>query len=178
MDSNKRKAFTICKASEKYFDELGKLMVSVYSNLPEFPGKTDMPEYYNMLENIGNQTDNPGTELLIALSTDKELLGGVVYIDDMIYYGSGGTAGEVKNAAGFRLLAVSMDARGLGVGKALTMECIRRAKEASKSEIVIHTTKSMMLAWAMYEKIGFERSPDLDFYQQSLYVYGFRLKLK
>jgi hypothetical protein len=52
------------------------------------------------------------------------------------------------------------------------------AAEHGISEVVIHTTKSMQLAWSMYERLGFQRSPDLDFQQHSLPVYGFRLKLK
>jgi len=169
--------YTICEASSQHFSELGKMMVTVYSQLPGFPDKNEMPEYYKTLKNIGNQVDNPGTELLVAVSTGNKLLGGVVYINDMKYYGSGGTANEVKNASGFRLLVVSESARGWGIGKALTQKCIEKAIKSGKSEIVIHTTKSMQQAWGMYERIGFKRSSDLDFLQQSLYVYGFRLKL-
>ena len=35
----------------------------------------------------------------------------------------------------------------------------------------------METAWRMYEKTGFVRSPDLDFKQGELEVFGFRLKL-
>jgi hypothetical protein len=35
----------------------------------------------------------------------------------------------------------------------------------------------MKVAWRMYEALGFERSPDLDFLQGELPVFGFRLKL-
>jgi hypothetical protein len=35
----------------------------------------------------------------------------------------------------------------------------------------------MSVAWQMYEKAGFERSPDLDFMQGELPVFGFRLPL-
>lgn len=34
----------------------------------------------------------------------------------------------------------------------------------------------MMTAWKMYERIGFQRALDLDFMQEELPVYGFRLK--
>jgi len=33
----------------------------------------------------------------------------------------------------------------------------------------------MRVAWSLYQKLGFERSPDLDFAQEELPVYGFRL---
>jgi hypothetical protein len=35
----------------------------------------------------------------------------------------------------------------------------------------------MDVAWSLYTKIGFERSSDLDFSQEGLPVFGFRLML-
>jgi RimJ/RimL family protein N-acetyltransferase len=35
----------------------------------------------------------------------------------------------------------------------------------------------MPVAWRLYEKLGFERSKDLDFSQDGLPVFGFRLWL-
>ena len=43
--------------------------------------------------------------------------------------------------------------------------------------MIIHTTNAMKNAWAMYEKIGFKRSEDLDFMQGNLEVFGFRYLL-
>ncbi len=43
--------------------------------------------------------------------------------------------------------------------------------------MIIHTTMAMQTAWKMYETIGFKRSEDLDFMQEELPVYGFRLLL-
>jgi ribosomal protein S18 acetylase RimI-like enzyme len=95
----------------------------------------------------------------------------------MKHYGSGGSATAEKNAAGFRLLAVSNKARGLGLGKILTMECIEKAKTMNLQQVIIHTTNAMKPAWDMYEKIGFRRSEDLDFKQGNLEVFGFRYQL-
>jgi GNAT superfamily N-acetyltransferase len=103
--------------------------------------------------------------------------GAVVYFGDIRYYGSGGTATQERNAAGFRLLAVDPAMRGKGIGKLLTLECIRKAKDKKQEQLIIHTTMAMQTAWKMYETIGFKRSQDLDFMQQELAVFGFRLKL-
>jgi len=59
----------------------------------------------------------------------------------------------------------------------LTLACIQNARDRNQSEVILHTTKAMEVAWGMYEKMGFKRSPDLDFKQEQLAVYGFRLKL-
>ena len=95
----------------------------------------------------------------------------------MKYYGSGGSATKEKNAAGFRLLAVAHASRGHGIGKLLTEACIQLAKKEHQSQVIIHSTKSMQIAWKMYEKLGFKRSEDLDFNQGELKVFGFRLIL-
>jgi len=156
---------------------LGRLMVAVYSSLDGFPSPDEQPDYYRMLANIGDFTRQSETRILVALTPDHKLLGGVLYFGDMKDYGSGGTAPEVKNASGIRLLAVDAVARGMGVGKALTDACIRLAREKGHAQVVLHTTQAMQIAWRMYEKMGFNRSEDLDFLQQELPVFGFRLRL-
>ena len=168
---------TIREAYPKEFEEIGQLMVNVYSLLEGFPSVEEQPNYYRSLANIGSFTKKPETKLLVAISTENRILGAVLYFGDMKHYGSGGTATKEVNASGIRLLAVDIDSRGLGVGKALTMACIERAKENNNSQVILHTTKAMLKAWALYEKVGFNRSPDLDFKQQGLPVFGFRLKL-
>jgi ribosomal protein S18 acetylase RimI-like enzyme len=159
------------------FEALGALMVDVYSSLPGFPGADVQPAYYEMLAGIGGFSRKPATQVLVAVAADGALLGGVVYFSDMAQYGAGGTAGAVKNASGIRLLGVDPATRGLGVGKALALACIERARTNRHAEVVLHTTKAMQLAWAMYERLGFVRSDDLDFSQGALTVYGFRLRL-
>lgn len=162
-------------ADSSMYDEIGQLMVNVYANLAGFPTPDEQPAYYDMLANIGGFADKDSVELLIAQSKDK-ILGAVVYIGDMKNYGSGGTATSEKNAAGFRLLAVSNEARGLGIGKQLSIACIEKARKEGRQQMIIHTTDAMKVAWGMYEKLGFERSVDLDFLQSGFPVYGFRLR--
>ena len=169
--------YSIRNAKSKEFEEIGKLMVNVYSQLEGFPKQDEQPTYYLMLENIGDLTKKPETELLIAISEEGKIAGGVVYFSDMQYYGSGGTATKERNAAGFRLLAVDPSARRKGVGNLLTHECIRKTKEKNLSQVIIHSTKAMQTAWSMYESMGFKRSEDLDFLQGELPVFGFRLLL-
>jgi GNAT superfamily N-acetyltransferase len=159
------------------YEALGTIMVDVYSNLDGFPTPSEQPKYYKMLRNVGSLSEKPNTKVLIALSDKGKLLGGVVYFSDMAQYGSRGTATEQQNASGIRLLAVRRDTRRGGVGKALTMACIDLARKSGNKQVILHTTKSMQIAWGMYERLGFYRSEDLDFNQGELSVYGFRLNL-
>ena len=174
MNSQK---YIIRDATANEFPEIGKLMVNVYSHLEGFPTKNEQPDYYKMLANIGSLTENPKVKLLIAVSSSGKIVGAVVYFGDMKYYGSGGTATREKDASGFRLLAVDPAARGQGIGKLLTNACIQMAKDEKRTQMIIHTTKTMQIAWEMYENMGFKRSKDLDFLQGELPVFGFRLLL-
>jgi len=172
-----KQEYKIRNAKPEEFEEIGKLMVRVYSQLEGFPKESEQPDYYKMLSNIGEFTNKPETELLVAISPGNKVVGGVIYFSDMQYYGSGGTAIKERNAAGFRLLAVDPSAQGQGVGRLLTNECIRKAKDKRRSQIIIHSTKAMKVAWKMYQSLGFKRSEDLDFMQGDLPVFGFRLLL-
>jgi ribosomal protein S18 acetylase RimI-like enzyme len=62
-----------------------------------------------------------------------------------------------------RLLAVAPEARGLGVGRALVEECVRRARRMGALELGLHTSRSMRIAMGMYERMGFVRAPEHDF---------------
>jgi len=170
--------YTIRNAKPEEFEELGQLMVEVYSQLEGFPKQSEQPEYYKLLAGIGELTKKPNTELIVAVSPEGKIAGGVVYFSDMQYYGSGGTATQEKKASGFRLLAVAPAFRKQGIGKLLTNECIRKAKELKQAQVIIHSTKAMQIAWKMYEELGFKRSKDLDFIQEELPVFGFRLRFK
>src|SRR5882724_3119091 len=74
-------------------------------------------------------------------------------------------------------VAVDDAYRGKGVGKELTRFCIERARAIGKNRLVLHTTRVMQAAWAMYEGLGFVRFPDIDFRQGNLDVFGFQLNL-
>ncbi len=155
----------------------GQLMVRVYAGLEGFPTPQMQPGYYQMLGDIGQFATRPGARVLVAVTPAGDLVGGIVYFGDMAQYGSGGSATAEKNASGIRLLGVDPARRGSGAGKALAQACIALAHAEGQRQIILHTTLAMQVAWAMYEKLGFRRSEDLDFLQQDLQVFGFRLDL-
>ena len=161
-------------AQPEEFHKIGTLMVEVYAALPGFPSPEEQPAYYQLLQQVGDLTLNPGTEILVAVEDPGDIVGAVVYFKDMKVYGSGGTATSEKLAAGFRLLAVDPAHRGKGIGKALTQACIDLARLQGFQKLVIHSTRAMITAWKMYERMGFRRAEDLDFMQGNLQVYGFR----
>jgi GNAT superfamily N-acetyltransferase len=89
--------------------------------------------------------------------------------------------GELMGAAQspeLRLLAVDPGARGLGVGRALVDECIRRARRMGAAELGLHTSRSMQTAMRLYLRMGFVRAPETDFHPEGAeLVEGYRLPL-
>lgn len=169
--------FVIRPARPDEHPRIGRLTVAAYAALPGMPGVDEQPDYYAMLLDVARRARNPAIRVFVAVRDDGELLGCVNLIDDMAFYGSGGAASSLTDAAGIRLLAVAAVSRGHGVGKALTRYCIDAARALGRSSVVLHTTRAMHIAWGMYERLGFERVAALDFRQGDLDVFGFRLRL-
>ena len=142
--------YSIRKAHPIEFSALGGLIVNVYASLPVMPGVADQPDYYAVLRDVAKRANNPANSVFIATSKLGGLLGSVDFISDMKHYGVRGAASTISNAAGIRYLAVKTDFRGNGIGRSLTAYCVDRAREFGKSAIILHTTRPMATAWAMY----------------------------
>jgi len=168
---------TIRPVRSEEYERLGKLLVAAYAALPGMPQPDEQPDYYAMLANVGGRAARPSLTVFVAANAAGDLLGSLDFIADMRHYGSGGPASGISDAAGVRLLAVDGAHRGQGAGKALTVFCIERARALGKARVVLHTTRAMQTAWAMYEALGFVRFPDIDFQQGNLAVFGFQLNL-
>jgi predicted N-acetyltransferase YhbS len=114
------------------------------------------------------------TELIVA-----EHLGQVV--GSVTFYPDGSRYGEEvwpDGWAGLRLLAVHPESRGVGLGRALVQECIRRCRQRGIPTLGLHSTEAMRVARGMYERMGFIRAPEFDFHPTSrTTVVAYRLDL-
>jgi len=70
--------------------------------------------------------------------------------------------GASEGEAALRMLAVAPHARRRGIGRALTLECIRRASEVGCHRLRLLSADSMTAAHALYEQLGFVRVPAQD----------------
>jgi GNAT superfamily N-acetyltransferase len=81
--------------------------------------------------------------------------------------------------AAFRVLAVHPVARGRGLGRKLTEDCLRRATELGAPAVGLHTLAMMEVAGALYARMGWVRAPRWDFYPlPDLRVEAYRLDLE
>jgi ribosomal protein S18 acetylase RimI-like enzyme len=136
-----------------------------------YPGES-WERYITM---VGDLRPRAGEGEIILAQRAGDLVGSVTFYADGSKSGQGewpeGWSGVVR-------LAVLPAARGLGIGRTLIDECLRRARERSAATLALHTTEWMAVARAMYECIGFVRAPEFDFYPRSGVVgLGYRYDL-
>jgi ribosomal protein S18 acetylase RimI-like enzyme len=82
------------------------------------------------------------------------------------YCVAGSSMAEISHPgeAEFRMLAVAPEARGRGVGRALASWCVDRARADGRSAVVLSTLTTMHAAHRLYERMGFVRTPDRDWW--------------
>ncbi len=177
MTSFRHPKYSIRDAQPNEFPLLGELTVSAYASLPGMPAVVEQADYYEVLRDVAKRARPPATRVFAAVSDCGELLGAVTFFADMSRYGSGAAASSISNAAGIRYLAVKPECRGSGIGRSLTACCVDVARGLGRSTVILHTTKAMPTAWAMYQRMGFQRCAEIDFQQGTLEVFGFRLDL-
>ena len=113
-------------------------------------------------------------ELAVALDDDGTLLGTVTYCRAGTPWAEVSAPGEAE----FRMLAVAPGARGRGVGRTLTAWCLDRARAEDCRGIVLSTLPQMAPAHRLYERLGFVRTPEQDWYPApGVHLITYRLDL-
>ena len=122
-----------------------------------------------MMALLGKAADLAGSGELIVAECHGIIVGAVAYMPP---HAPKADYFDIAWPA-IRMLVVDPDARGLGVGKALTTECIDRARRDRSSIIALHTSPIMTAALSMYLKLGFHRvrpAPPLHGVDYAVYV--------
>jgi len=153
-------------------DATGDLMVAAYL---EFTPPNAPSQWQHYLDDIRAVRRRLADATLIVAEDAGRIVGAVTYYADGSKESAGGWP---PSWAVFRLLAVHPAARGRGIGRLLVEECIRRARAAGAAAVGLHTTHLMNVARAMYERMGFVRVPDRDFFPvPDFRVMAYRLTL-
>ena len=115
-------------------------------------------QYHSYLDEIADVAGRAArTTILVAVDGDRIIGSATLELDDRTSDEAGPLA---PDEAHIRMLGVSTEARGAGVGKALMAECERRAVAAGRGRMTLHTTIRMRAARAMYESLGYARTND------------------
>jgi ribosomal protein S18 acetylase RimI-like enzyme len=115
----------------------------------------------------------------IVAEQERGIVGTVILYPVGTVFAVPGSPSITRTLPEVRLLAVAPEARGRGVGEALMHECIRRAHESGVTALTLHTTDMMRAAMRLYERLGFQRAPELDFHPvPDITIKGYRLELR
>jgi GNAT superfamily N-acetyltransferase len=147
-------ALTVRPARDEELDAAGELVARAYAGEPDMVGHDD---YLETIRNARARTRR--AEVLVAVDETGRLLGSVTYVPD---HTSPWAEVERPGEAGFRMLGVPAEARGRGVGTALVLACIDRARAAGRSAVAISTTAERAAAQRLYLELGFRRDPERD----------------
>jgi GNAT superfamily N-acetyltransferase len=158
-------------------EEAGRLTVAAYDTVEGLPIGDG---YRAELADVARRMTH--ADVLVALDDEGEraagrprLLGCVTFVPDAA---SPAAEFEGDRTAGIRMLGVAPDARGRGLGEALTRACIDRAAAGGCEFLVLHTTRWMTVAQRLYPRLGFERAPELDLEPApGLELLGYRYQL-
>jgi ribosomal protein S18 acetylase RimI-like enzyme len=130
---------------------VARLSVEAYREVADAVG----PEVWSRMErNLSRLGGDSPDAVTIVAEVDGELAGTAEYLGP-----TGRRIGLVESVpegeAYIGRLGVAPNARGRGLGRALTEECIRRARADGARTIGLATRDVMAAARAMYESLGF-----------------------
>jgi ribosomal protein S18 acetylase RimI-like enzyme len=162
-------AFTIRLVELADFEALGQITLSAYEANRDDLGD----DYRRELRDVAARA--AACPVLVAVRADGTLLGGVTYVP-----GPGNPFSELERdgEVGIRMLAVDPGAQGLGVGRALTIACLERARDEGRPGVALYTRPANIPAQRLYETLGFVRDPDRDWeYEPGRWLWAFALAL-
>lgn len=130
----------------------GTLVADVYG------GEQLLEDEDGYLGTVADALPRARDAVLLAALDGEELVGTATYARSLTRFAELAGPGEAE----MRMLAVAPSARGRGVGRLLTRACIDRAREEGCERFVLSSGPRMTGAHAMYEGMGFDRSPERD----------------
>lgn len=136
-------------------------------------------EHWNGLKDAisSGADEDDGVEILVA-EIDGEIVGSVVLCPGNTDAYKG--LFSISEHPEIRMLAVDKNARKQGIAEQLIEACIKRSKARGSKYIGLHTGEFMSSAIRLYEKLGFEHLPSLDFepINDGVIVKSFRLQIQ
>jgi GNAT superfamily N-acetyltransferase len=159
-------------------DDRQALLVLTLDAYAEYRPAMPPPVWRQYLQGIIDAVIDPHPAEQIVAERDGVLVGTVLLYPAGASLPRPGDPAHTLADPELRLLAVARAARHTGVATALVDECLRRARAAGAAAITLRTSDLMRSAVALYERLGFARTPELDFRPApDVLVKGYRLRL-
>lgn len=156
---------TIREARRDEYDAVAEVTVSAFRTI------APLGDYEPVLRDVAGRAAS--CIVLVAIS------GGAI-VGTATYVPGPGLYAETDDPADacLRMLAVLPDASGRGIGTALTRRCLALARAAEKRRLVLHTRPTMAVAQHIYERLGFQRAPELDEEYPGISLLGYVRELR
>ena len=148
------------------FDAVGEVAVAAYRTIDPHLGI-----YEARLRNVDARAQ---VATVLVAELDGRIVGTATYVGDAT---SPLAESDDPDDAGLRMLAVAPDTEGRGIGTALVEEAIARARRDGRRRLVLLSRPTMRAAHAIYARLGFDRSPELDETWSDVTLLGFALRL-
>jgi ribosomal protein S18 acetylase RimI-like enzyme len=147
-------AVIVREALVQEVDDVALLMVEAYR---EYSHTLTSDNWAIMRTNLSNVAAIAQPGRLLIAQQDQALVGSVIYhppsaSDSRLFQ---------PEWASLRMLAVSPQHRGQGIGRQLSLNCIHQAKQDKAEVIGLHTSELMAAARQLYEKLGFKQEVEL-----------------
>lgn len=130
---------------------LGKVALEAFEQFRSF-----YSDWAALADIVSNMSILSKTGEIIVATDNGQIVGGVAYV------GPHQPKADYFNInwAIIRMLVVKPTARGKGLGRLLTEECIKRARRDNSPIIALHTTPIMTVALPLYLRMGFVKIRD------------------
>ncbi|MBJ6363728.1 GNAT family N-acetyltransferase [Paenibacillus sp. GCM10012307] len=165
-------AITIREAEEADKEAVLRVVLEAYQQYEQKLPEQSWEQYKESIR-LSVREGNPKARLIAEL--DGEIIGSVqLFLSSEAAYGR---ADLHIDSPIIRFLSVSPQARGKGVATLLIKESARRSLELGASLLYLHTSDMMESAVKLYERLGFERAQDKEFYSGNTLVKSYKLQL-
>ena len=144
--------FIIRSAQPEEFERIGALTADIYVSEGYVSPDSD---YKAVLLDAATRARE--SEVLVGV-LDDAVVGTVTYCVHDTPWAQVTDPGEAE----FRMLAVSPQGRGRGLGEALVRACIDRSRRDARSALRLSTEPVMHAAHRIYARLGFVRTPERD----------------
>jgi ribosomal protein S18 acetylase RimI-like enzyme len=148
----------IREARPEDYEEAGRVTALAYRDFA--PG--DDPHWQDYLRRIADVASRAEVTTVLVAVGDRRVLGSATIELDQKVPGSDPERVLPPDEANLRMLGVDPTEQGRGVGRALVEACIDLARSRGKRMLTLSTTKLMTAAQALYERMGFEATPERD----------------